>query len=89
MVSEIEDRLARKHLGSPPSSPWYWAEQADPPRDYITPEDIGRAIHAGAEKARLWQEVLWAINDKECEDYRCCAFVAVDFDRVKAEPEEP
>ena len=57
-----------------PKDPWHYAVQDK--RDYITPEDIGSAIGAGAEKATLHAVVLEAISQGRVEDHSCCAFVA-------------
>lgn len=58
-----------------PRNPWAHANQSG--RDYITPEDVGDAIKAGASRLAIATCVLNAINDRKAEDYRLCAFVAV------------
>lgn len=51
-------------------------------RDYITPEDIQKAIDAGAERAVLQQEVLEVLGGKMgAEDHSLCAFIAARFEK--------
>ncbi len=61
--------------------PWYYAKKAK--RLYITPEDVGDAIKAGATEVLLLRTVLAAIERGAVEDTSCTAFVALT---VKASP---
>lgn len=65
-----------------PKNPWYHAGLER--REYITPEDIGDAIKAGAGHLDIARVTLKAINDRAAEDYRLCAFVAIDSSEWKA-----
>ena len=58
------------------TNPWFHALAEK--RGYITPEDITAARDAGAALGPLHAIVLRAINEQKAEDYRLCAFVAVD-----------
>lgn len=64
------------------TNPWFHAAKAE--REYITPEDITAARNAGAALGPLHAVVLHAINDRKAEDYRLCAFVAVDNHKTRA-----
>lgn len=46
-------------------------------RGYLTPEDIGEAIKAGAGRFATYQTTLEAIQMKRAEDPALCAYVAV------------
>ena len=59
--------------------PWTYASRCT--RSYITPEDIGEAIKAGASAEKLHPIVLEALSKKVCEDWSLCAFVAFRMDR--------
>lgn len=46
-------------------------------RDYITPEDIMEAFEAGHLEDLVRFLTLYHLSNKNCEDWECCAFVAV------------
>lgn len=78
------------------NKPTVWTADAVA-RGYLTPEGIREAAEpfAGDRDALLVlaAEVLWALNDRACEDWRCCAFVmgdVIESDPRKARaPKEP
>lgn len=61
--------------GSRRKDPWYYAAKAG--RGYLTPEDVGDAYSAGAERSAVSLIVLQAIASKQVEDVSCTAFCAV------------
>lgn len=68
-------------LAVPMCNPWSFAYAAN--RDYLTPEDINKAIDASHEygddedRLNISLVVLRAIADNKCENYKLCAFVIV------------
>jgi hypothetical protein len=66
--------------------PWNHAVAAK--RDYLTPEDLGEAIKAGAGRFAIYQTTLEAIQMRRVEDWSLCAFVAVHSSecRVRVAP---
>lgn len=69
-----ENRHGSRRTGTK-KNPWYYAAKAG--REYITPEDVGDAYSAGAERPAVSLIVLHAIANKQVEDVSCTAFCAV------------
>jgi hypothetical protein len=66
-------------LGS--RDPWVYARVQG--RDYLTPEDVVDAIKAGVGRTTIYRIVLDAIESRAAEDYRLCAFVALNEKRPR------
>jgi hypothetical protein len=62
-----------------------WRLATDRGRGYITPEDVGDAINAGATREEVWRDVLIAVDIKSAEDASLCAFMALNkFDSLSS-----
>lgn len=48
------------------------------PREYITPEDVGRALEDGADPLDVARDLLVAVDIRACEDASLCAFALLD-----------
>jgi hypothetical protein len=58
-------------------NPWFYAHEKG--NLFISPEDIKAAIDANGAKLEIWEIVLAALGDKQCEDWSLCAFIAYTY----------